>query len=126
MYAPERQTARVIPPTPITVAIVDEATGRCLCYGVIADVSEVNDYHTGIRKDGSYSAITAFITKLVGSVVGYLATACLAWVGFVEGSDTQTPQSLCLKVQHIDYGLWMTDGSRSPSLPPQLSIILHQ
>jgi hypothetical protein len=30
----------VIPPTPITVAIDDEETGLCLCYGVIANVSE--------------------------------------------------------------------------------------
>jgi hypothetical protein len=30
----------VVPPTPITVAIDDEETGLCLCYGVIANVSE--------------------------------------------------------------------------------------
>jgi len=35
-----RQRARVVPPTPITVAIDDQATGACLCYGVIANVSE--------------------------------------------------------------------------------------
>ncbi len=30
----------MVPPTPITVAIDDEETGLCLCYGVIANVSE--------------------------------------------------------------------------------------
>ncbi len=35
-----RQRARIIPPTPITVAIDDQETGSCLCYGVIANVSE--------------------------------------------------------------------------------------
>ena len=35
-----RQRARVVPPTPITVAIDDQETGSCLCYGVIANVSE--------------------------------------------------------------------------------------
>ncbi len=35
-----RQRARIIPPTPITVAIDDQQTGACLCYGVIANVSE--------------------------------------------------------------------------------------
>ena len=31
---------RVVPPTPITVAVDDATTGHCVCYGVIADVSE--------------------------------------------------------------------------------------
>ncbi len=35
-----RQRARIVPPTPITVAIDDQETGACLCYGVIANVSE--------------------------------------------------------------------------------------
>jgi hypothetical protein len=35
-----RLSVRVVPPTPITVAIDDEETGLCLCYGVIANVSE--------------------------------------------------------------------------------------
>jgi len=35
-----RQCARIVPPTPITVAIDDVETGLCLCYGVIANVSE--------------------------------------------------------------------------------------
>jgi hypothetical protein len=37
---PARQRARVVPPTPITVAIDDLESGLCLCYGVIANVSE--------------------------------------------------------------------------------------
>lgn len=40
MHKPARKRARVVPPTPITVAIDDEETGLCLCYGVIANVSE--------------------------------------------------------------------------------------
>lgn len=40
MHIPTRQRARIIPPTPITVAIDDEETGLCLCYGVIANVSD--------------------------------------------------------------------------------------
>ncbi len=40
MQTPKRQRARVVPPTPITVAIDDEETGLCLCYGVLANVSE--------------------------------------------------------------------------------------
>jgi hypothetical protein len=37
---PSRQRARVVPPTPITVAIDEVGTGACLCYAVVANVSE--------------------------------------------------------------------------------------
>jgi hypothetical protein len=40
LHTPARQRARIVPPTPITVAIDDVETGLCLCYGVIANVSE--------------------------------------------------------------------------------------
>lgn len=40
MQTPSRQRARVVPPTPITVAIDDVDTGACLCYAVVANVSE--------------------------------------------------------------------------------------
>jgi hypothetical protein len=40
LQTPSRQRARVVPPTPITVAIDDQETGLCLCYGVIANISE--------------------------------------------------------------------------------------
>ena len=39
MYTPPRRRARIVPPSPMTVAIEDEA-GFPLCYGVIANVSE--------------------------------------------------------------------------------------
>lgn len=40
MQTPSRQRSRVVPPTPITVAIDDQETGLCLCYGVIVNISE--------------------------------------------------------------------------------------
>jgi hypothetical protein len=39
VYTPPRRLARIVPPSPMTVAIEDEA-GLHLCYGVIANVSE--------------------------------------------------------------------------------------
>jgi len=39
-HTPARQRVRFVPPTPITVAVDDQESGLCLCYGVIANVSE--------------------------------------------------------------------------------------
>lgn len=65
-----------------------------LASSMIADVSEVNELNSGVRKDGGYAAIFAFSTKLILSVAVFTASACLAWVGFVNGSDQQTPQAI--------------------------------
>ena len=61
---------------------------------MIADVSEINELKSGMRKDGGYSAVFAFTTKLVLSVATFIASACMAWVGFVNGSDHQTPEAI--------------------------------
>jgi glycoside/pentoside/hexuronide:cation symporter, GPH family len=65
-----------------------------LANSMIADVAEVNELKSGVRKDGGYAAIFAFISKLVASLSTFIASACLAWVGFVPGSDQQTPESI--------------------------------
>jgi GPH family glycoside/pentoside/hexuronide:cation symporter len=56
---------------------------------MVADASEVDDLHSGVRKDGGYSAVFAFVNKLVQSVAGMVAGVCLTLVGFVPGSDMQ-------------------------------------
>ncbi len=65
-----------------------------LASSMIADVAEVNELESGTRKDGGYAAIFAFTTKLILSVAVFTASACLAWVGFVNGSDHQTPEAI--------------------------------
>ena len=61
---------------------------------MLADVSEVDELRSGVRKDGGYAAVFTFSTKLIYSVAGFFASACLAWVGFAAGSDHQTPQAI--------------------------------
>jgi GPH family glycoside/pentoside/hexuronide:cation symporter len=65
-----------------------------LASSMIADVSEVDELESGVRKDGGYAAIFAFATKLILSISVFTASACLSWVGFVNGSDQQTPEAL--------------------------------
>ena len=65
-----------------------------LASSMLADVSEVDELKSGVRKDGGYAAIFAFLTKMILSVSVFLASACLAWVGFVNGSDQQSPAAI--------------------------------
>ena len=65
-----------------------------LALSMIADVAEIDELSSGVRKDGGYSAVFAFTYKLVQSAAVFIAGACLAWVGFVPGSDKQTPEAL--------------------------------
>lgn len=65
-----------------------------LASSMIADVAEVNELASGVRKDGGYAAIFAFSTKMILSISVFAASACLSWVGFVNGSDQQTPTAI--------------------------------
>lgn len=59
---------------------------------MVADISEINRLKTGKVKDGSYSAILSFLTKMTGSVAMITVGKILAFSGFVAGSDVQTPK----------------------------------
>lgn len=61
---------------------------------MIADVAEINELNSGVRKDGGYGAMFTFTTKLISSVAMYITGSCLAWSGFVKGSDIQTPEAI--------------------------------
>ena len=63
-------------------------------WSMVADVAEANELRSGIRQDGGHAAVFAFSYKMVISTGTLLASACLAWVGFVNGRDQQTPQAL--------------------------------
>ncbi|MBS0661716.1 MAG: MFS transporter [Verrucomicrobia bacterium] len=65
-----------------------------LAISMIADVAEVNELSSGVRKDGGYAAIYSFVSKLVLSISVFVASACLDWVGFVNGSDQQSPAAI--------------------------------
>ena len=65
-----------------------------LAGSMLADIAEVDELRSGVRKDGGYAAMFAFTVKLITSVSVYVASACMAWVGFKEGSDVQTPESI--------------------------------
>ena len=59
---------------------------------MIADISELNEIKTGVNKDGAYSAVYSFTSKLSQSVALFLTGLCLTWIGYAEGTDVvQSP-----------------------------------
>jgi len=65
-----------------------------LSTSMMADISEINKYETGVLKDGSYSAIFSFIFKTAMSIGLFFSGYCLDWTGFIAGSETQTPEAI--------------------------------
>lgn len=56
---------------------------------MMADVSEISHYRTGVLKDGGYSAMMLFVFKM-GIAVGLLLCGyCMKWIGY----DPQAPQN---------------------------------
>ena len=62
-----------------------------IIFSMVADISEINRLKTGQIKDGSYSAVLSFLTKLTSSVALLAVGKILAMTGFTKGQDLQPP-----------------------------------
>ncbi|MEN8250803.1 MAG: MFS transporter [Bacteroidota bacterium] len=65
-----------------------------VAFSMLADLSEVGEYRTGTLKDGGYGATMSFVTKVAKSVGLLLTGLSMSLVGFVEGSETQSPEAI--------------------------------
>jgi glycoside/pentoside/hexuronide:cation symporter, GPH family len=65
-----------------------------IIFSMVADTSEINKYKTGVLKDGSYSAMFSFLLKAATSLGLFIAGYCLDWIGFVSGTESQTPAAI--------------------------------
>ncbi|MEN8193555.1 MAG: MFS transporter, partial [Bacteroidota bacterium] len=65
-----------------------------IAMSMMADLSEVGKYKTGELKDGGYGATLSFLTKVAMSIGMLISGYILSWVGFVEGSEVQTPEAI--------------------------------
>jgi len=60
---------------------------------MIADISEINEINTGVNKDGAYSAVYSFTSKLSQALALFLTGLCLSWIGYVDGINVvQSPE----------------------------------
>lgn len=65
-----------------------------VAFSMMADISEVGKYRTGVLKDGGYGATMSFVIKLATSIGMLIVGYSLGWIGFVEGSKNQTIQAV--------------------------------
>ncbi len=65
--------------------------GSTLGQAIKADVIDYDEYVTGERKEGSYFAIWAFMSKLASGLMIALVGFALSWVGYAE--NTEQPAS---------------------------------
>ncbi|MEN8254979.1 MAG: MFS transporter [Verrucomicrobiota bacterium] len=70
---------------------------------ILADISEINEIKTGVNKDGAYSAVYSFITKLSSSGAMLIVGACLAGIGFVEGIDVVQPPEVVRRLLFVTF-----------------------
>jgi len=61
---------------------------------ILADTVDLDELRTGRRREGIYSAVYAFLMKLIGSSTVLLTGFCLHWIGFDEKATVQTESSM--------------------------------
>lgn len=64
-----------------------------LASSMIADISEINRFRTGVLKDGSYAAVFSFLVKAAMAVGMLLNGWLLNWAGLVESNEVQTAET---------------------------------
>ena len=65
-----------------------------VAFSMVADISEVGKYRTGTLKDGGYGAAMTFVAKVAMSIGLLVSGYSLSWIGFVEGSETQSAAAI--------------------------------
>lgn len=64
-------------------------SANTIANSMMADVSEINRYYTGVLKDGSYSAMLSFVLKMSISFGQLLCGLCLDAIGYDSNAEHQ-------------------------------------
>ena len=67
------------------------SAANTIAHSMMADISELNMYKTGVLKDGSYSAMLTFVLKVAIAGGFYLCGKVLGAVGYVQKAEVQAP-----------------------------------
>jgi GPH family glycoside/pentoside/hexuronide:cation symporter len=67
---------------------------------MLADVCDEDGLKTGVRREGMYTGISGFITKISTSISALIITSILAYSGYVGTSTTQ-PESALLGMRLV-------------------------
>jgi GPH family glycoside/pentoside/hexuronide:cation symporter len=92
-YTPEQPWLQIIP-----LAIWAFAwTGAMLAFNVLlGDICDYDEYHSGLRREGIYGAVSQMINKLGVGVATIISGGLLSLSGIVAGSSEQAPEAVWL------------------------------
>jgi GPH family glycoside/pentoside/hexuronide:cation symporter len=80
-----------------------------IVFSMLADISEINRLKTGQVKDGSYLAVSGFLSKMTSAAALIAVGKLLALAGYVEGTDIQPPTVALKLTQMMIYtGIFFT------------------
>jgi len=68
---------------------------------VLADICDYDQLHTGLRREGMYGAVAAFIGKMAGSSIGILSGYMLLWAGYVTEATISDDVLLRMRIMYV-------------------------
>lgn len=82
----------------VCLALSAPGLGACWLLGasMLADICDIDDLHSGLRREGMFGAVYAFIFKAGMALVTILAGYMLSASGFNEELTIQTPETVTL------------------------------
>lgn len=66
---------------------------------MMADVTDVDEFHFGVRREGMFGAVMAFLMKVIGAFTPILAGAVLVMAGFDAGLEYEQEPSTILNMR---------------------------
>lgn len=83
--------------TPVIIISVLAGIGisasQIIPFSIIPDVIEIDEYESGIRREGAFYGITMFLYKVASAVAISMASGLLGFFGYVENSTDPQPDS---------------------------------
>ncbi|HOJ28767.1 MAG TPA: MFS transporter [Spirochaetota bacterium] len=83
------------------LAGVGISASQIIPFSMIPDVIEYDEYKNGVRREGAFYGITTFLYKVASASAIALASAFLAFFGYIENSATAQPQSAVSAIRYM-------------------------
>ncbi len=83
------------------LAGVGISASQIIPWSMIPDVIEYDEYKNGVRREGAFYGITAFLYKVASASAIAVASAILGIFGYIENSTVAQPQSAIFAIRYM-------------------------
>jgi len=91
LFTPAHPYWQIIPPVAMCPGLT---CVWILCSSMLAEVCDVDELKSGLRREGMFGAVFALVFKAGLAAVGVLSAYMLKWSGLVDGALMQPPRTL--------------------------------